>query len=57
MSKRMLKCRAYVRLAVLSLNKIVSAVLDAEDFGIIFGDGSGDSEVKEYAIMRRVAPC
>lgn len=40
MSKRMLKSRVYVRSFI--LNKIVSAVLDAEDFGILFGDGSGD---------------
>lgn len=41
MSKRMLKSRVYVRSFI--LNKIVSAVLMAEDFGILFGDGSGDN--------------
>lgn len=53
MSKRMLKCRAYVRSFI--LNKIVSAVLDAEDFGIIFGDGSGDM-VKGITTYEGVLP-
>lgn len=41
MSKRMLKSRVYVRSFI--LNKIVSGVLMAEDFGILYGDGTGDN--------------
>lgn len=41
MSKRMLKSRVYVRSFI--LNMVAQAVLDAEDFGILFGDGSGDN--------------
>lgn len=41
MSKRMLKSRVYVRSLI--LNIVVQAVLDAEDFGILYGDGSGDN--------------
>lgn len=41
LSKRMLKSRVYVRSFI--LNKIVAAVRMSEDFGILFGDGSGDN--------------
>lgn len=41
LSKRMLKSRVYVRSFI--LNKIVAAVRMNEDFGILFGDGSGDN--------------
>lgn len=41
MSKRMLKSRVYVRSFI--LNKIVSAIRQAEDFAILFGDGTGDN--------------
>lgn len=41
LSKRMLKNRKFVRAFV--LNKIVQAVLNAEDFGLLFGDGEGDN--------------
>lgn len=41
LSKRMLKSRVYVRSFI--LNKIVAAVRMAEDYGILFGDGSGDN--------------
>ena len=41
LSKRMLKCRAYVRGFV--MNCLISGVRDAEDFAILFGDGSGDN--------------
>lgn len=41
LSKRMLKNRKFVRSFVLL--KIVQAVLNAEDLGIIFGDGNGDN--------------
>ncbi len=41
MSKRMLKSRVYVRSLILTI--VVQAVLDAEDFGILYGDGSGDN--------------
>lgn len=41
LSKRMLKNRKFVRSFVLL--KIVQAVLNAEDFGLIYGDGNGDN--------------
>ena len=41
MSKRMLKSRVYVRSLILTI--VAEAVLDAEDFGILYGDGSGDN--------------
>ena len=41
LSKRMLKNRKFVRSLVLL--KIVQAVLNAEDFGILYGDGNGDN--------------
>jgi hypothetical protein len=41
LSKRALKCRTFLRGYV--LNCVVSAVRDAEDFAILFGDGSGDN--------------
>lgn len=41
LSKRMLKNRKFVRAFVLL--KIVSAVRNAEDFGLLFGDGNGDN--------------
>lgn len=40
-SKRMLKNRKFVRAFVLL--KIVQAVRNAEDFGLIYGDGNGDN--------------
>ncbi|MCF0219330.1 MAG: hypothetical protein HUK14_06070 [Muribaculaceae bacterium] len=40
MSKRMLKSRIFVRSFI--LNKAVQGVLDAEDAGLLFGDGGGD---------------
>lgn len=41
LSKRALKCRTYLRGYV--MNCLVSGVRDAEDFAILFGDGSGDN--------------
>lgn len=41
LSKRMLKNRKFVRAFVLL--KIAQAVLNAEDFGLLFGDGNGDN--------------
>lgn len=41
LSKRMLKNRKFVRSFVLL--KVVEAVLNAEDFGILYGDGEGDN--------------
>lgn len=40
-SKRMLKCRPYVRSLI--LNMLPEGVLQQEDFGIMFGDGTGDN--------------
>lgn len=40
-SKRMLKSRVYIRSFI--LNMAVEAVRNNEDFGILFGDGSGDN--------------
>ena len=54
MSKRMLKSRVYVRSFI--LNRIVGAVRMAEDFGILFGDGSGDTlkGITRYAGVKGV---
>jgi hypothetical protein len=41
LSKRALKCRTYLRGFVLTC--VMNAVRDAEDFAILFGDGSGDN--------------
>lgn len=41
LSKRALKCRTYLRGYV--MNCLISGVRDAEDFQILFGDGSGDN--------------
>ena len=41
LSKRALKCKTYLRGYV--MNCLLSGVRDAEDFAIIFGDGSGDN--------------
>ena len=41
MSKRMLKCRVYVRAFI--LNMLPAAVAQAEDWNILFGDGVGDN--------------
>jgi HK97 family phage major capsid protein len=41
LSKRALKCRTFLRGFVLTC--VMSAVRDAEDFAILFGDGSGDN--------------
>lgn len=41
LSKRALKCKTYLRGYV--MNCLVSGVRDAEDFAILFGDGSGDT--------------
>lgn len=41
LSKRALKCRTYLRGFV--MNCLISGVRDAEDFAILFGDGSGDN--------------
>lgn len=41
LSKRALKCRTYLRGFV--MNCLLSGVRDAEDFQILFGDGSGDN--------------
>lgn len=41
LSKRALKCRTYLRGYV--MNCLLSGVRDAEDFQILFGDGSGDN--------------
>jgi len=41
LSKRALKCRTYLRGFV--MNCLISGVRDAEDFQILFGDGSGDN--------------
>lgn len=41
MSKRMLKSRAYVRSFI--LNMLPEAILMAEDWNILFGDGSGEN--------------
>lgn len=41
LSKRALKCRTYLRGYV--MNCLLSGVRDAEDFQIMFGDGSGDN--------------
>lgn len=41
LSKRALKCRTYLRGYV--MNCLISGVRDAEDFAILFGDGSGDN--------------
>lgn len=40
-SKRMLKSRVYIRSFI--LNMAVEAVRNNEDFGLLFGDGSGDN--------------
>lgn len=41
LSKRALKCKTYLRGYV--MNCLLSGVRDAEDFQILFGDGSGDN--------------
>ncbi len=41
LSKRALKCKAYLRGYV--MNCLLAGVRDAEDFAILFGDGSGDA--------------
>lgn len=41
LSKRALKCRTYLRGYV--MNCLISGVRDAEDFQILFGDGTGDN--------------
>ena len=41
LSKRALKCRAYLRGYVMTC--LLAGVRDAEDFAILFGDGSGDT--------------
>lgn len=41
LSKRALKCKAYLRGYV--MNCLLAGVRDAEDFAILFGDGSGDT--------------
>lgn len=41
LSKRALKCKAYLRGYV--MNCLISGVRDAEDFAILFGDGTGDN--------------
>lgn len=41
LSKRALKCRTYLRGFV--MNCLISGVRDAEDFQILFGDGTGDN--------------
>ncbi len=41
LSKRALKCKTYLRGFV--MNCLLSGVRDAEDFQILFGDGSGDN--------------
>lgn len=41
LSKRALKCKTYLRGFV--MNCLISGVRDAEDFAILFGDGSGDN--------------
>ena len=41
LSKRALKCKTYLRGYV--MNCLISGVRDAEDFQILFGDGSGDN--------------
>lgn len=41
LSKRMLKNRKFVRSFVLL--KVVQAVLNAEDYGLLYGDGNGDN--------------
>lgn len=41
LSKRALKCKTYLRGYV--MNCLISGVRDAEDFAILFGDGSGDT--------------
>lgn len=41
LSKRALKCKTYLRGFV--MNCLISGVRDAEDFQILFGDGSGDN--------------
>lgn len=41
LSKRALKCKTYLRGYV--MNCLISGVRDAEDFAILFGDGSGDN--------------
>ena len=41
LSKRALKCKTYLRGYV--MNCLISGVRDAEDFAILFGDGTGDN--------------
>lgn len=41
LSKRALKCKTYLRGYV--MNCLISGVRDAEDFAVLFGDGSGDN--------------
>lgn len=41
LSKRALKCKTYLRGYV--MNCLISGVRDAEDFAILYGDGSGDN--------------
>ena len=41
MSKRMLKCRVYVRAFI--LNMLPEAISQAEDWNILFGDGAGEN--------------
>lgn len=41
LSKRALKCKAYLRGYV--MNCLIAGVRDAEDFAILYGDGSGDT--------------
>lgn len=41
LSKRALKCKTYLRGFVMTC--LISGVRDAEDFAILFGDGSGDN--------------
>lgn len=52
-SKRMLKSRVYIRSFI--LNMAVEAVRNNEDFGILYGDGSGDT-VKGITTYEGVLP-
>ena len=53
LSKRMLKCRVYVRAFVLSM--LPEAIAQAEDWNILFGDGSGEN-LDGIAHMTGVVP-
>lgn len=53
LSKRMLKCRAYLRSFI--LNMAVEAVRNNEDFGLLYGDGSGDN-IKGLTTYEGVKP-